>query len=96
LDDVVLENCGIMKPWFYNPKTYKKPCFRQKRSRKEFLELEKDYSFNKTMALENTRPLVSKHPEAFENQSILQKCSIYPVVQKYCLQTRPESLLGQP
>jgi hypothetical protein len=37
----------------------------------EFLKLQKDYSFDKITVLETTRFVASKHPVAFENQSIL-------------------------
>ena len=57
-----------------------------------FLELQKDYCFDKTIVLETTRLVVSKHRAAFENQSapILQNHSIYPILQKILyLQTGP-------
>ena len=48
-----------------------KPWFRKKRSRVEFLKLQKDYSFDETMVLKTMRFVESKHLVAFKNQSIL-------------------------
>ena len=43
----------------------------------------KRLSFNKTMVLETTKFIVSKHPTIFENQSILKNLSISPILWKY-------------
>jgi hypothetical protein len=40
----------------------------------------KRLSFNKTMVLETTKFIVSKHPTIFENQSILKNLSISPIL----------------
>jgi hypothetical protein len=37
----------------------------------EFLKLQKDYSFDKTVVLETRRFVASKHLVVFKNQSIL-------------------------
>jgi len=65
-----------MKLWFYNPKRQRHTKTMVKKNRevkREVLKVQKDYGFDKTMVLENRRLVVSKHPGAFQNQSILQK-----------------------
>jgi len=70
LDDVGLENCGVIKLWFYNPDTYKNHGFKKEMSRVKFLKLQR-LPFCRTMVLETTK-LVSKDPTAFENKIALQ------------------------
>jgi hypothetical protein len=45
----------------------------------ELLKLQKDYSLKKTMVLETTKFIVSKHLTTFRNQSVLKNHSFSPI-----------------
>ena len=70
-----------------------KPWFRKKRSRVEFLKLQKDYSFNKTMVLETIKFIVSKHPTVFSKTMVFLQYFVSKhglKLQKIlCIQTGP-------
>jgi hypothetical protein len=70
LKTVVSQNCGFIS------QKDTKPWFRKKEVMSGVSKTQKDYSFNKTMVLETTRFVASKHIVAFKNQSILQNHSI--------------------
>ena len=72
-----------MKLWFYNPKRQRHTKTMVKKNRevkREVLKVQKDYGFDKTMVLETTKFIISKHPTAFKNQSIFENHSISPIL----------------
>jgi len=62
LKTVVSQNCGFMRQRDI------KLWFRKKRLQVEFLKLQKDYSFDKTMILKTTIFVASKYSVAFKRQ----------------------------
>jgi hypothetical protein len=77
LKTVVSQNCGFIS------QKDTKPWFRKKEVMSGVSKTQKDYSFNKTMVLETTRFVASKHIVAFKNQRILQNHSISSIHKKY-------------
>jgi hypothetical protein len=77
LGDVVFRNYGITNSFVSQRDT--KPWFIKKEILVELLKLQKNYNFKKTMVLETTKFIVSKHPTTFENQSVFKNHSFSPI-----------------